>query len=316
MSLITVNRAILHSVWPNDLGRASQQTKNMQVRNSWRFVPEDFDTLCDWATIEDDEGDSTEGRSIKHLVYDSSVLPEGQVGGPFVVTVVLQGFLGESSLATLGNWRGKEADAPHAVHCLKLHSGGCDVAFSAQRRVLDDLRHLIHMQVGGDVRVVDDDPNTISLRRAVFSKVRATTGQAPGILLNDTNDPFKAARKIATRWRIDHVIDTSVRRPNGANMRVAADVLKTGDFVEVSVAANIRLMCSRKRRETVVEFCMYDVVRLWTAKEAKVRYARTDNAPENVAGPSRKPQVARIGSVQYGMPVPEEAMMLDGPAAE
>lgn len=88
--------------------------------------------------------------------------------------------------------------------------------------------------------------------------------------MNDSNDPFRAARKVASRWRIDHVIETSVRRPNGVNMPVAPEAIRLGDFVEVNVSANIRTVRTRKRQDTIVEFCMHDVVRLWSAKEAKV----------------------------------------------
>ncbi len=102
----TVNRAVVHSVWPYDLGCVAARQNNLQVRDSWRFVPEGFDTLCDWARVVDNESDEGRARRVKHLVYCDQVLPGSRAGGLYTVSVVLQGFLGEHALGTLGTWRG------------------------------------------------------------------------------------------------------------------------------------------------------------------------------------------------------------------
>ncbi len=77
------------------------------MRESWRFVPEDFDTLCDWAKVVDDDSEEGRARHLKHLVYSDEVLPgNGGDGTVYPVTVILQGFLGDHAIGLLGTWRG------------------------------------------------------------------------------------------------------------------------------------------------------------------------------------------------------------------
>lgn len=101
-------------------------------------------------------------------------------------------------------------------------------------------------------------------------QVRPVAGQEPSIRLTDANDPFRAARKIAYRWRVDHVVRTSIRRSNGQNMLIAPDQIQVGDFVEVTAAARIELVRTRKRRGTVIEFEMYEVAKLFSDEQVQV----------------------------------------------
>ena len=61
-----------------------------------------------------------------------------------------------------------------------------------------------------------------------------------------------------------------MRRPSGHKLAVAHDQIGVGDFVEVTAAARIDIVRSRKRRGTVIDFEMYEVVRLFSAEEVKV----------------------------------------------
>ncbi|OJT13877.1 hypothetical protein TRAPUB_9546 [Trametes pubescens] len=151
-----------------------------------------------------------------------------------------------------------------------LESGGISVPFKAQLEALSNIRLLIHMQAGGTPTPLDVEVGSVSLRRPVFTKVRAGERQAATVELNNMNDPYRSARKVVGRWRIDHIVDTYVRRPNGANMRIVPDALKRGNFVEVSVTLRTHTVVTHKRHGPVVELWMHDVVRLWSAKEAKV----------------------------------------------
>ncbi|KAH9855229.1 hypothetical protein C2E23DRAFT_725049, partial [Lenzites betulinus] len=316
-----VNCAILPSLWPNGLGRVSPRLRDLQVRDSWRFVPEEYDDLYDWATVIDDEAESADGCLVKHLVYDHTMLPQGGGDALYEVTVLLQGFMGDHALGVLGNWRGEERDAPQAQQFLKLQSGGVEDAFSAQRRALQNILMVVHTQTGGEPRM-DEDENSITLRRTVFTKVRPTGQRNSVVELNDINDPFKAARRMSSRWCIDHTIDTCVRRPNGTNIPVSPDAIRRGDFIEVAVTAHIRTVVSRKRRQTIVDFAMHEVVRLWSAREAKVsvirtseptysycvvqeKYTRTDTAGVDAGRDRRAPVVMRAGRL------PEEVGQLD-----
>ncbi len=96
------------------------------------------------------------------------------------------------------------------------------------------------------------------------------------IQLNDNNDPRRNARKIAHKWGVDHLIHAGARRSNGQNTPIAVEALCIGDFVEVSVSADIqagrrRGVGSAAGGTTAVQFAMHEVVRLWTAQEVQVR---------------------------------------------
>lgn len=94
--------------------------------------------------------------------------------------------------------------------------------------------------------------------------------QQSSVALTDMNDPRRSARKIMDQWRIDHKINTAIRRNNGENMPVASDAIGRGDFVEVTVTARIEVIRTRRSQGSKVSFIMHDVVRLWSAQEAKV----------------------------------------------
>ncbi|KAI0335954.1 hypothetical protein GY45DRAFT_1235425, partial [Cubamyces sp. BRFM 1775] len=249
-------------LWPTKIAEVVSKGYDQQVREGWQFIPETFDRLCDWAAVVSDE---SVGKHVglRHLVYDAAVMKDDD-GGLCTVTIVLQGFLGKCALSALGNWKGSVyRDAPSAVQFMELESGGCDVPFGAQQRALKDIRELIALKVGG--AVLDggnsDDP-VITLRRRVFTKVRPTDNGVTGVRLTDANDPNGFARKVAHHWRVEGSISTAIRRPNGSNMAVAYDVLQPGDFVEVSATAYVEVVRTRKRRGTVIQFEMHEVVRL------------------------------------------------------
>ncbi|KAI9059621.1 hypothetical protein FKP32DRAFT_1579542 [Trametes sanguinea] len=266
-------RAIVPTIWPGGLGRVDTSTFDPQVRDDWRYVPETYEGICDWATVtkEDDESDDFHPLR-RHLVYSQSVLPDEKRGGNFFVTLVLQGFLGDFNISVLGNWRRRDK-ASTAMQFINLESGGTHDAFAAQVRALQDIRALINAKVGGEMGEQAIDPNCIKLQRRVFTKVRPYGDQPPAIKLSNITDPGGHARKIAHQWRVDHIIPTGARRANGENMEIAPTALRRGDFVEVSVYADIHMFRRNRRVVTAVSFAMKEVVRLWTAEEWKVSVA-------------------------------------------
>lgn len=93
-------------MWPAELGRASCGAFDLQVQSNWRYVPDTFDGICDWAAVEKENEDGNDlysfGRRL--LVYQPSVLPEEYRASMQVVVVVLQGFLGDFNISPLGDW--------------------------------------------------------------------------------------------------------------------------------------------------------------------------------------------------------------------
>ncbi|KAI9067794.1 hypothetical protein FKP32DRAFT_1672772 [Trametes sanguinea] len=288
MSIVTVNRAIVPTLWPAGLGRPDTTSFSAQVDGSPLFVPETEDAMCDWAMVATDDVDDPHAqRWRRHLLYKT-----GEWEGETIV-VVMQGYVAKQEIRVLGNWTGKEEDAARAKQTLTLVSGGCGVPFDAQRRSLADIRAFISAKVGQEVDRGAEALNEITLERDVFTKVRATDDRLSEqrVPLNEFNDPRGRARKIAARWYIDHVVETGMRRPNGENHPISADALRVGDFVEVSITANIRVLASRKRHGCVIRFAMEEVVRLWTREQANALFVRPD--VEDIPKPGGVPRVTR-----------------------
>lgn len=98
--------------------------------------------------------------------------------------------------------------------------------------------------------------------------------QPPSIRLTDAMDPGSRARKLASQWRVDHLIQTGARRENGQNMEIAPTALRRGDFVEVSVFVDIQMVRRKQQMGAMIRFSMREVVRLWGAEDARVSQRR------------------------------------------
>ncbi|OSD03119.1 hypothetical protein PYCCODRAFT_1424988 [Trametes coccinea BRFM310] len=281
MSVVTHNRAIVPAIWPGDLGRPNTSAFTLQVTDDWRYIPETFDGICDWATVTSEDDESHEYTERRHLVYLSSVLPESLQNTMFHVTIVLQGFLGDFNISVLGNWKKREKTVAAAMQFMRLESGGPNEAFAAQVRALQNIRDFIVAKVGGDLNARDLQADSIFLQRQVFTKVRPYGDQASGIRLSNVTDPGGHARKISNRWKVDHIIQTGARRANGKNMDIAHTALRRGDFVEVSVFADIHVLRRKTRPLTLVNFAMKEVVKLWSAEECKMRVVLTVENTQN-----------------------------------
>ncbi|EIW62573.1 uncharacterized protein TRAVEDRAFT_42931 [Trametes versicolor FP-101664 SS1] len=301
MSVVTVNRAIVPAVWPNNLGCATSGGFDLQVRESWQFVPATFDEMCDWATVVDDDNDDNATMSrVKHLVYtDETLAPDGK--DLWTVNIILQGFVAACSLSMFGNWKGKPKDVQGAAQFLTLESGGFKEPFKSQVEALRNIRELIAVHVGAEVHAAGAEDDRIALRQPVFTKVRATQKRSSAVTLTDANDPRRAARKIADQWCIDHRINTSLRRKNGVNMPVVCDAIGRGDFVEVTISARIETVRTRKSQGSRVTFVMHDVVRLWSAMEAQAVIGLRVN--ESRPPPAEEQQTSAQARVVHTAPV-------------
>ncbi|KAI0349542.1 hypothetical protein OH77DRAFT_1525556 [Trametes cingulata] len=269
MSVVVLDRSIIPSVWPAGLGRVDSRRFNAQVKDGdWRYVPQSFEDICDWATVTTEE-DDVSARGRRYLVYSPSVLPADKQGSMFNVQIVLQGVLGDFNLSPLGNWNRKESGAPSATRYLFLESGGFQPAFDAQRRALENLRELVTVKLGSGIVDEEDNSGRIEIRRSLFTKVRPTGDQLPAVRMGDATDPGGYARKIASRWRVDHNVRIGVRRADGRNMDIAPSALQRGDFVEVTVFADVHLVRRNKRTGPVIRFAMNDVIRLWRGKDVQ-----------------------------------------------
>ncbi|KAH9852994.1 hypothetical protein C2E23DRAFT_859609 [Lenzites betulinus] len=282
MSVVTHQGIIAPALWPNNLGRSdSGPFAEMQLEDDWRYVPESYEGLCDSLLVVkkgDDDGDVA--WSSRALVHHPQVLPIDMRAQMRPFVVVLQGFLGDFNISPLGNWDNltsllrRDRSAHAAVQYVTLESGGgAGIPFNAQVDVLNNLRAFIRAKVGAELdeeREGERDMDHIVLERSVFTKVRPSGTQAPAVRLSTASDPGGKAMKLAKVWRVDHVIQTGARQENGQTMAIVPTALRRGDFVEVSVFAEIQYGRRQRRTGSVVRFAMKEVVRLWSAEDAAV----------------------------------------------
>ncbi|KAJ3008528.1 hypothetical protein NUW54_g3119 [Trametes sanguinea] len=257
MSIITCNCAIVPAVWPCGLGRADTSPFDLQVEESWRYVPETFKGICDWATVAKEDDTDQTSFSHRHLVYQPSALPEDKRDTTFYVTVILQGFLGEFNISVLGNWKRRDRNPASAIQFLTLESGGVNDAFTAQLRALDNIRALISAKVGADTSHAELELGKITLQRRVFTR-------------EDTRESLLSSGTSTTSSVL------GARRANGENVEIAHTALRCGDFVEVSAYADIQVTRRNRRIRTTVHFAMREVVRLWSVDDWKQHFTRTD----------------------------------------
>ncbi|KAH9851799.1 hypothetical protein C2E23DRAFT_869189 [Lenzites betulinus] len=271
MSVITFRRAIVPASWPGGLGRPQVGSFDPQVQDrSWRYVPETYEEVCDWALVVKQGDDESSVWSTRALVYHPLVLPSNMRAQLRPVVLVLQGFLGDFNISPLGNWDKRDRSAPGAVQYLTLESGGVEDVFRAQVQALQHIRAFIRAKVGAELDEEVDLGDAIMLERSVFTKVRASGTQLPAVHLSHASDPGGRARKLGLEWRVDHVVQTGARRENGQNMAVAPTSFRQGDFVEVGVFAEIQYGRRQRRTGSIIKFAMKEVVRLWTAEDAEV----------------------------------------------
>ncbi|KAI0708644.1 hypothetical protein C8Q76DRAFT_626958 [Earliella scabrosa] len=267
----SVNRAILPVLWPNGLGRADTCGVSQQVTDDWWYVPESLDAIYDWASVGSDDGeDPSARRERRYLLYQASMLPEADRGVECTVTLVVQGFIVRCALSPMGMWKGREKDAPGAVQYVVLDGGPYPEVFAHQLRAVRDLHEFVCTHTGPTSGKTAIEGDSLVLERMVFTKVRVVDDQRTGIQLDARSDPRGHARKIASKWRIDHVVRTGMRRANGQNVLIAHEAIQPGDFVEVSVALDIRVMRTKTARTTVIQFAPQEVVRLWSAADIQV----------------------------------------------
>ncbi|TFK79288.1 hypothetical protein K466DRAFT_570327 [Polyporus arcularius HHB13444] len=258
MSILTGNHTIMPAMWPAGLECSETCSFDIQVRgDNYRYILESLDEPCSPARRVPIHGVSRDG--------------------------VLQGFLGRSQLSMLGNWKVHEKDAASAVQYLVLKAGGCTKAFQMQIAALNNLKQYICMKLGASADNREFAGDSVYLERQVFTKVcitdvelRPVSSHSNLIQLHGSNDPQRHAWKIAHKWAIDYVRCAGAHCANTENMAIAVEVLSPGDFVEVSVSANISAPCRRGQgaKGMIVHFVMHEVVYLWTAQEVQYEFSR------------------------------------------
>ena len=90
------------------------------------------------------------------------------------------------------------------------------------------------------------------------------------ITLTGREDPSGKARKLATRWVVDHRIRVGIQDASGKISMASALSIHRGDFVDVAVTVEVIRIRGRFSRRTEVMLCPTEIVRLRVASEVNV----------------------------------------------
>ncbi|PIL24936.1 hypothetical protein GSI_12823 [Ganoderma sinense ZZ0214-1] len=193
MSVITLNQAIVPTIWPGELGRIAASRFDKQVRSSWRFVPESSTGLHHWALVIENENDEARAGE-RHLVYapdiaDPTWSRSSTTISAFDVAIILHGFVSEVNLSPLGTWskelNRKANNAPSAKQTLSLVSGGCNQPFGAQQQTLSSITEFIALKIGLRHYPAHSE-DEINLERQVFTKIKnPSTAKKPSSKADD-----------------------------------------------------------------------------------------------------------------------------------
>ncbi|KAL6304475.1 hypothetical protein BKA93DRAFT_693789, partial [Sparassis latifolia] len=232
----------------------------------WHMVPSCFDGICAWAELEVEQ---RQNGSMRHvLIYSPTLLYDLKKH----VTIRLQGFLGKTNITTFGNWNGKEGGAVHAVQYLTLTSQGCNDAFTAQVKALEGIHKFVARSLNREMDSLDVEPDSICLQRRVFTKVDNEGEFHAASDYRNQDSRVGAAQKMQRCWVVSHTIKTGLRLENGSVTHTSHIVFRPGDFVDVSMFADVIELHRRKERRLEVQFAMEHVVRLMSVVDVKVRF--------------------------------------------
>ncbi|KAI0687309.1 hypothetical protein C8Q76DRAFT_635349 [Earliella scabrosa] len=279
-----VKQAAIPLLWPNNLARIDTGRVDCQVTDSWRFVPDTINGLCDWADVVLDESEARRPGE-RHMLYMPCVLGKDALPNvEYQVMILLHGFVGRAYLGPLGNWSRKEPHAPAELQTLVLESAGCDEAFNAQKQALDNIREYIAMKSGGMLTDTSREATeSITLQNQVFTKVRLTGTPPTAVKLNNDNDLRGRARAITSRWQVTHAIQTVAKRAGGKDITIAHNSIQRGDFIEVLVSVDIQTIRRHKASGTVIRFPVIQVAKLWSRQEAAVCTHAPARTPHSLA---------------------------------
>ncbi|KAI1792865.1 hypothetical protein LXA43DRAFT_1093151 [Ganoderma leucocontextum] len=271
MSVITLNRAIVPALWPNDLARIASCRYDRQVGFSWRHVPETRDELFEWAFIVEDS--SPQARSgQRHLVYSPEVAdPMWNVvedDNNCDVVIILHGFLNSGDLSALGNWSKRANNAASARHTLVLTSAGCTEPFQAQKNALGNLTEHVELKAGA-VHLPDfGNRDELKLEHQVFTKVRDPSSAEKPAARGEDISAYLREHDMYHTWALDP-LPVYIRRPMGKESPISPTALRRGDFLEVAVKADIQRLRRNGKTATSLAFPIIRIVRLLPAADAQ-----------------------------------------------
>ncbi|KAI0067145.1 hypothetical protein BV25DRAFT_1835452 [Artomyces pyxidatus] len=257
MSLIQVSsgNGLIRDRWPNSIARIAQDVKEFEDMGFHETVPATFEALCRWAyvVIPTDRGESARGYALLYQPADPSVIATSR-GRGVEVLIRFQGFLGQSNLKPLGNWKGRvhqltpssrTPDSAHkALQFIELKGGPFTAQMGAQISCVERLRTFIFRQLltTEDVALAERTArpigDSISLQRRVFTKVHDGPESPPSVL-TVMDDPNGLAARISRFWRVTSKLEFGKKTPTGSVERCNQLEFVSGDFVDVFARVDI-----------------------------------------------------------------------------
>ncbi|OBZ73356.1 hypothetical protein A0H81_07236 [Grifola frondosa] len=229
---------LVRELWPYNIGIPINDHDDIDSLPSWRIMPAQFDDICQWAVLEPGIG-RRGGVQRSILAYQSILTGETDISPQQQVTFRIQGFVEAVNLATLGNWNGKEHDAPKAMQTLVLSGCGFEDAFRPQVEALDALRQFILLDLRSPLADASAQKmeGHIKLTRQVFD--RTYDGYDNVSVLRAGDDPRGRVAKLGGKWTVGHRVNTGFQREDGRIVRATHHVIRKGDFVDVAVFVDV-----------------------------------------------------------------------------
>ncbi|OBZ70246.1 hypothetical protein A0H81_09548 [Grifola frondosa] len=314
--ILSPTGGLVRDLWPAGIGHPNNDTECESDMPRWKKMPSEFDDLAAWL-ITETPAQQEDHRERTMALYHPAVC-DGEVDERYEVAIRVQGFVEQVNISPLGNWSGREADAPKAIQFLRLGHGGFPAALDAQNEALRAFREVVLQSLHAECRHGSSSNGSISLQRRVFTRVRPVYATEVASVLREGDDAFGRAAKIASRWVVSHRINVGVQQRGGAITQGAQGshlLVRKGDFVDVAVFAEIYKTPTRKGIRMSMNLAMHDVVRLYTARELKsVLGACSADVPNRIVPCAVGFSTGFTFADSLSLPVIEDEVMEEVPA--
>ncbi|KAI0670729.1 hypothetical protein C8Q78DRAFT_1070249 [Trametes maxima] len=220
---------LVRDSWPASFIKKLTALPPVEQLAVWQRVPQDYDNICTWGTVDRHEADHLRGYV---LLYSPSASPVANQ--PTCITLRFYRVAESLNISPIGNYNGRKEAAPRALQYITLNGGSFPQQFEPQLRVIEHLQALTQSSLCCPVQMNIRKPNTIHLQRVVFTKARSGSSITPRSVLVLGDDPHGWATAIKNDWVIAHRIVTGIYTDSREMVRKPYTVIRRGDFVEVA----------------------------------------------------------------------------------
>ncbi|CDO77523.1 hypothetical protein BN946_scf184912.g22 [Trametes cinnabarina] len=292
MSQLTASdpKVFVRDLWPGGIAKLQQDESRPENVPGWMVAPDTFDGLCSFLIM------APAAKPLADVTRRYEIHYSQHLNAPHErFTFTLYGVLLKSSIAPLGNWKGRANAAFKASRSVVLGSGGAEAPFAIQKQFLHHIREFAISTVKRSMEPVPEDTRAhIILRDNVFTRVRPTSASTLHSVLTTSDDPSRSAEPIANQWLVTRKIALRTATSSGTTIDATPLQFRTGDFVAAEVAPDIVTTTGANGQLNVsVNFVPLCLTRLCNAAETQARAGLSANStapqPTIVASPVATP---------------------------